>query len=375
MFLVIYAYALYPLILLMISGINSMDRRPETGDRRPLEPSVTVVVSAYNEEKVIAERIRNVLDSTYPKEKLEILIGSDGSTDDTNKIIDEYASKGVRYLKWSERRGKISVINDLVEAATGEIVILTDSNTAYEKDAIEKLVRGFADERVGCVSGELIFRNTKENEVVNLEGVYWRYEQFMKRIEGVNGSLLGANGGIYAIRRNLFDPMERDTIVDDFLIPMKILEKGYRVIYEPQAIAYEETSKNIVQEMERRIRIGAGDFQALTRTWHLLNPARGFPAFAYFSHKVLRWLAPFFLICAFMSNMALLNHGLYRIMFIIQCIFYGAAIAGRMLAKAGVKAKLLGLPHYFVSMNIALFLGFIRFCTNSQSVMWKRTER
>lgn len=371
---VIYSYVIYPVILLFISRMSQARYAQRTTQSENYLPTVTVVVSAYNEEKVIAGRIENVLETSYPKEKLEILIGSDGSTDNTNAIIQGYVARGVQCFAW-ERRGKISVMNDLIKAAKGEIVILTDANTTYEKDAIKKLIRGLADEKVGCVCGELIFRNVKDNEVVNLEGVYWRYEQFLKRIEGANGSLLGANGGIYAIRKKLFEPLRPNTIVDDFLIPMKILGKGYKVIYEPQAIAYEETSKHIVHEMERRIRIGAGDFQALTRTWHLLNPFRGFPAFVYFSHKVVRWFAPFLLVLAFLANFSLINEPFYAGTFLLQCLFYIAAVTGRILSGVHIRFKMFSLPYYFVSMNLALLFGFFRFCTGSQSVTWKRTER
>ena len=374
---VVYSYTVYPLILALISRIRSTlyDVRCTTYGVQRTALTVTVIVSAYNEEKVIGDRIQNILDSDYPKEKLEILIGSDGSTDNTNQIIESYTSRGVKLLKWVDRRGKISVLNDLVASSTGEIIVFSDANTIYKKDAIAKLVRGFRDENIGCVCGELIFRNAGESDTGNLEGVYWRYEQFLKKIEGSMGSLLGANGGIYAIRKNLFEPLDKDIIIDDFLIPMRILEKGYKVAYGPEAIAYEETSKKIVQEMERRIRIGAGDFQALVRTWHLLDPRRGFPAFAYFSHKVLRWFAPFFLICTLFANAFLVASPLYAVAFLLQAVFYTLAIGGKILSSLKLKVKLFGLPYYFVSMNIALFLGFIRFCSGTQSAAWERTER
>jgi cellulose synthase/poly-beta-1,6-N-acetylglucosamine synthase-like glycosyltransferase len=368
--LVFYAYFVYPVVLL------AFRRRPETRDRRPETlPLVSIVIAAYNEERVIRERLDNLLKIDYPKDKLEIVIASDGSDDDTNKIVSEHAKDGITLAALSDRSGKVNVLNRVIPGLKGDIVVLSDANTFYKSDAIRNLIRNFSDTKIGCVCGELVFQSATDSEVGKLEGFYWRYEQFLKRVEGANGSLLGANGGIYAIRKNLFETLPSNTVVEDFVLPMKILEKGYKVIYEPDAIAYEETSKKMMQEMERRIRIGAGDFQALLLTWKMLNPLHGFKAFAYFSHKVIRWFAPFLLIAAFIANIILAGNEPYRLILVLQSMFYLAALVGRILSQFGVRFKLFGLPYYFISMNIALFLGFIRFCSNSQSVTWKRTER
>ncbi len=369
--LIIYTYLIYPAILLFFRRVT-FRRKIGHGDYFPF---VSVIISAHNEEKVIGDKLENCLKTDYPKDRIEILVGSDGSTDKTESIIEEYINKRTRLFKFKPQRGKVNVLNELVGRAKGEIIVFSDANTIYKSDAIPKLVHKFADKKIGCVCGELIFTNSRQREVGNLEGFYWRYEQFLKKIEGMRGSLLGANGGIYAIRKELFKALAPDAIIEDFIIPMKILEKGYKVVYEPEAVAYEEASKKIVQEMERRIRIGAGDFQALFLTWKMLNPLRGFSAFAYISHKVIRWLVPFFLIFAFTTNLVLLENKLYLIIFLLQCVFYSMAIIGRILSRSNLKFILFGLPYYFISMNLALFFGFIRFCTNSQSVMWRRTER
>ena len=367
---IVYCYFGYPLILMPLRAFLSDPLK-----KGKATPSVSLLISAYDEEEFIEAKLKNCLELDYPKGKLEIIVGSDGSTDETENIIKKYNAQGVKLCRFGQRNGKIGVLNNIIPQAKGEVVLFSDANTIFRRDAIRKLVRNFSDPRVGCVCGELIFKNAKENEVGNLEGFYWRYEQFLKRIEGARGALLGANGGIYAIRKALFKPLPSDVIVEDFVIPMKILEKGYKVIYEPEAVAYEETSKKIIQELERRIRIGAGDFQALLLTWRILNPFRGFAAFAYFSHKVIRWLVPFLLITVFLANMALCGRGFYLSIFIMQCAFYGIAIAGRLLSRLDMRLKMFRLPYYFVSMNLALLFGFIRFCTNSQSVTWRRTER
>ena len=368
--LILYTYFVYPAILLLFRRHGSIAHKAAE-----YEPEVSLVVSAYNEEKVIAEKIENLLTLDYPKGKLEIIIASDGSSDWTDAIVARYHSAGVKLIRINERSGKINALNTVIPVLKGKIVVLSDANTFYERDAIKKIVRNFEDSKTGCACGELKYRNLAENEVESLEGFYWRYEQFLKRIEGGRGALLGANGGIYAIRKELFEPLPANTLVEDFVLPMKILEKGHKVVYEAEAVAYEETSKKIVQEMERRIRIGAGDFQALSFTWRMLNPVHGFAAFAYLSHKVIRWFVPFFLIIALVSNVALLNNGLYLMIFAMQGAFYALAILGRTLSKLNMHIRMAGLPYYFVSMNIALFFGFIRFCTGSQSVTWKRTER
>lgn len=370
--LIIYTYFIYPAFLYLFYR-SPLKKKEASSDYR--WPKVSLVVAAYNEEKVIAKKIENSLDLDYPEDRLEIIISSDGSTDNTDTIAEKYVSHGITFLKFNSRRGKVNVLNDVIPKAKGEVVLLSDANTIYKGDAVKKIVRDFADPEVGCVCGELIFRNVEKNEVGALEGFYWRYEQFIKKIEGANGALLGANGGIYAIRKGLFEILPSNVIIEDFVIPMRILEKGYDVIYESAAVAFEETSKKVIQEMERRIRIGAGDFQSLLLTWKLLNPSRGFAAFAYLSHKVIRWLVPFFLISLFFINIFLIQERFYFVTFLLQSGFYSAAILGRILSRTNLRLKFFGLPYYFISMNIALFFGFIRFCANSQSVTWQKTER
>ena len=373
--LVVYTYLLYPGLLFVLVAI----RRPFQPRRMPTTtyevlPGVSIVVSAYNEESVIEEKIKNCLELDYPRESLEIIIASDGSDDRTNEIVKRFSDKGVILADYKERRGKAEVLNRTIPAAKNEIIVLSDANTFFRKDAIKMLVRNFGDDRVGCVCGEMRFKNSRENKMGELEGFYWKYEVFLKRLEGSIGSLLGANGGIYAIRKKLFEKIPSNTIIDDFVIPMKILEKGYSVVYEPEAIAYEETAKGIIQEMARRVRIGAGDFQSLILTKSMLNPLRGFSAFSFWSHKVLRWFAPFLLIGALFFNAFLAGEKFYLIIFISQVSFYTAALIGRISPKAG-RIKVFGVCYYFVSMNIALLVGFFKFLTGTQKVTWERTER
>lgn len=370
-FFVVYTYFMYPLFLLLWDRLMPrMEFKKNNG-----LPKVSLIVSAYNEEKVIRSRIENCLSLDYPKENLEVIIASDGSDDGTASIVKEYASKGIRLFDYKDRRGKVNVLNETVSKASYEIMAFSDANTMFKRDALKNLVRHFIDERIGCVCGGLQFVNAHDSKTGELEGFYWRYETMLKKLEGQRGSLLGANGAIYAIRKNLYEVCPEDTVVEDFYIPMKILQKGYLCVYDPQASAIEEATHKIIQEKERRIRIGAGDFQALFRLLPMLNPFKGFPALAFWSHKVLRWFAPFFLIMVFVANVFLIHEPLYSFMFGLQVVFYTMAWIGQILNWSGMHVKFFNLCYYFVSMNLALLLGFFRYVAGKQQVAWDRTER
>jgi biofilm PGA synthesis N-glycosyltransferase PgaC len=370
--LIIYSYVIYPAFLLLWDQVTETRLQLKTDETvRP----VSIIVAAYNEDKVIKSRIENLLSLDYPKDKLEIIIASDGSSDQTAAITKEYEKDGITLFDYKERRGKVNVLNETVQKAKYNIVVFSDANTMFKRDALRKLVTYFADERVGCVVGGLQFVNAKGSSTGELEGVYWRYETVLKKLEGARGSLLGANGAIFGLRKHLFTFLPADTIVEDFVVPMKILENEHYVVYAPEAVAIEEAAHKIIQEKQRRIRIGAGDFQALFRLWPLLNPARGFPALAFWSHKVLRWLGPFFMIIAFLTNLLLIKKPFFKLVFVLQYLFYIFAFLGQVFSRTGKNFKLFSLCYYFVSMNIALFQGFIRYVSGTQSVKWKRTER
>ncbi|VAX37422.1 Glycosyl transferase, group 2 family [hydrothermal vent metagenome] len=370
-FLIVYSYLLYPLLLVFLNKFH----KPVESVLSSQLPNVSIIIAAYNEETVISQRVKNCLALDYPREQLEIIIASDGSDDQTNELVRKFEDQGVILFDYKERRGKVNVLNDTVPRAKHEILVFSDANTDFEKDALKKLVRHFQEPDIGCVCGQLKFVNALGSKTGELEGVYWRFETLLKKMEGNRGSLLGANGAIYAIRKSLFVFCPPDTIIEDFVIPMKILEEGHRVVYEPKALAIEEAAKHIVQEKKRRIRIGAGDFQSLALLKPLLNPKRGFSALAFWSHKVLRWFAPFFIIIAFITNIFLLSNPYYQVLFLLQCIFYISAFIGQVLNWAGVQIKFFSLCYYFISMNISLFLGFVRFVTGTQKVAWERTER
>ena len=378
----IYSYLIYPLLLLIVTGIKQIkedldfawNRRSRRNNNIcQQEENVSIIIAAYNEEKVIRSRLENCLNLDYPMDHLEVIVGSDGSDDKTDDIVKEFANRGVKLYSFKERKGKTSILNETIPKAIGEIAILSDANTVFGKDCVKKLVRHFQNPKVGAVCGALRFERAED--INTSEDIYWKYENMLKFFENRLGSVLGANGGIYALRKVLFCQIPKDTIVDDFVIPMNIKGEGYNVVYDPEAIAYEDACKNVGAEFNRRVRIGAGDFQSIRLTKKLLNPLRGWIAFTFWSHKLIRWITPICLLFLFITNVLLSGGFLYKIFLTVQIIFYTIAVLGWFLSKRSTRLKILRSPLYFVTINAALFLGFVRFLTNTQKVTWKRTKR
>ncbi|HIE51552.1 MAG TPA: glycosyltransferase family 2 protein [Armatimonadetes bacterium] len=375
---VVYTYLVYPLLLYgwVTIGQGWADLRfilrlPDRRKRKPSLnfPRVSLVIAAHNEEKVIEDKLMNSLALDYPENKLEIIVASDGSTDRTNDLVRKFARHGVKLFDFPDRPGKIGALTRAIERASGQVIVLSDANVMYKPDAVLNLVRHFADPTVGGVCGELKLIGNAESPPG--EGMYWRYEVVLKRLESQIDSTLGANGAIYAIRKELFEPPPPYTVCDDFVIPMKIREKGYRIVYEPAAVALEEMAPTMEKEFGRKMRIGAAAFQAIFLTIGLLHPRQGFIAFAYFSHKILRWCVPFFLIIAFVTNLLLLRQGpLYAGLAGAQVVLYGSALLAHLMAKRR-RIKWLNLPYYFAYMNLALLLGFFRFLRGQQKAAWE----
>ncbi len=362
--IVLYTYVGYPLLLYLVP------LRPgdEPGVTR-LWPKISILVSAYNEEKHIADRIRNLLGLAYPPERLEILIGSDGSTDRTVELARQVADPRVKVLVTSLRSGKPAMLKRLAAEATGEVLVLTDANTHFADDALGELVQGLSDPHVGGVCGRLIL----ESERANCEGVYWNLETGLKLRESRLDSCIGANGAIYAVRREAWPDFPDRTLVDDLVIPLRMREAGWRTIFRPKALAFEEAPRSIRDEMARRIRLGAGGFQALGLCWRSLVMWRGAYVWSFWSHKVLRWMSPFCMLAALLANLALVGAQPFDGLLALQVEFYAIAAAGVILERSG--RRLLLAPRYFVAMNLALMVGFFRFVTRTQRVTWKRAVR
>lgn len=383
---IVYTYAGYPLVLTLISAAHQLrsDWRQvsRSGTRRIATqaelPHVAVLVAAFNEEQHIAERITNLLNQDYPAERLHIYIGSDASSDRTGDIVRSMAHPRLTFVDFTARRGKASVINDLAAMATQEILAFTDANTMFLPDAVQKLVRHFGRPDVACVCGELRLVKAdadplKTND--NQDHIYWRYERLLKFFESRIGGLLGANGGVYALRRELYRAIPAETIVDDFWISMQVVEDGQRCVYDPEAVALETIPERISDEFRRRVRIGLGNYQAFKRFAKLLSPLRGTVAFTFFSHKVLRWLVPHCMLMAFVCNLLLVTQNFYAALMVGQLLFYGGAWYAWRRSLTGAAPKALRLPLFFVSMNLGLWMGFWRYITVGASGVWARSAR
>ena len=370
--LVAYAYLAYPVLLLVLSSLVRQSRKRDEGSL----PFVTMLVAAYNEEKVIADKVRNFQELDYPNELIELVVGTDGCTDRTNELLKTVEDERVRYIPFPVRRGKASVLNDLVKEARGEILVFSDANTMYARDAVRRLVSHFVDPRVGGVCGRLELVAPSSERGSWGEAAYWSFENFLKKLEGQIKTVVGANGAIYALRRDLYSPLPTDKVImDDFLIPLRAVLKGYDVLYDQDARAQETVAPDVRGEFWRKVRIGAANFNALKEIAPLLNPRRGFVAFALWSHKIVRWLIPFALVLALVSNAFLLGESLYRATFAAQLVFYGLAAAGLVADRRGRVPKILLFPLTFVSANLGLLLGFFRFVTGTQKPAWARIER
>ena len=380
---ILYTYAGYPLVLIVLSSLKQVradwrylssgrSRRARGGDALP---SVAVLVAAYNEERHIEARIRNLLALDYPPGLLRIYVGSDGSDDATAQLVEPFVGERVIWRGFTERRGKPSVINDLAALAGEDVLVFTDANTAFAPETVRNLVRHLDDPRVGCVSGEL--RLVAADGTENQDHVYWRYERLLKFFEGRLNALLGANGGVYALRRAHYQPIPPNTIVDDFWISIELVRQGYRCVYDPEALAYEDVPARIGDEFRRRVRIGIGNYQALRRFASLLDPRRGMVALAFFSHKVLRWLVPHCMVVAAATNLllALPDAPIYRWLGVVQMAFYALALYGWWRSRGGLAPAALRIPLFLVSMNLALLVGFWKYLTGQFTGAWARTAR
>jgi poly-beta-1,6-N-acetyl-D-glucosamine synthase len=373
--IIIYAYFGYPIILFLLSSIFFPKQETEVKKNNSW-PYVSLLIAAYNEEKVIGSKIENCLALDYPKDLLDVWIASDGSFDNTNSIVKKYVStnKNIHLLEFP-RTGKSGILNKAIKSIRGEIVVFSDANTEYSTDALKRLVKHFEKPDVGCVSGRLYYRNPGKTISGKGESLYWKYETALKRMESQLGYVAGANGAIYAVRRDLFEPFPPRTINDDFTLSMKIVTKGYKSVYEGNAAVYEDVAPTMESEFNRHVRDGAGHYVAVVHLLGLLNPFLGLRSFIYWSHRIFRWMVPFLLILLFIVNISLLDELSYRVLFILQCIFYFIAIIGWVGIKKANLPFLIYVPFYFCNLNSALFLGFLRAVANVQKTTWERTER
>jgi cellulose synthase/poly-beta-1,6-N-acetylglucosamine synthase-like glycosyltransferase len=379
-FLILYAYFLYPILLFFAYAYSQVRRdwqyligrrNRRTPALTPEQlPKVTLIVPAYNEEACLPNKIDNLREIDYPPEKLEIVFVSDGSTDQTNHILASLLEPKAEIVLLPERKGKSEALNVAVSHAHHDILVFSDASTLFARDAIRKLVRHFHDSSVGVVCGALEFERTAESR--GTEGVYWKYESMVRLMEARLGATLTASGAIYALRREAYAPLAPETIIEDFLVPIGARKRGYRVVYDPEAIATDFAAASVAGEFTRRVRLAVGSFSSLGE---LMGPAlHGFTGIAFISHKLLRWLLPFLLIGLLLSNGFLLGRSLYRVAFLTQLLFYLWAGVG-FLFRHRVGRFRYGLMGYFLlAMNLAFLVGFFRFLAGREEGVWQRVN-
>ena len=341
-------------------------------DKKYIEPFVSIVIAAFNEERFISQKLTNCLELDYPKDKLEIIIVSDGSDDGTNDIIKGFQTKGVRVRSYPERKGKPTALNLGVAETRGEIILFTDARQILDKSSIRELVANFSDPQIGSVSGELMHISEDRNVSSEGMGVYWKVEKWMRERESQIHSMLGATGAIYAIRKSLFTPIPPETILDDMLIPLKGVLKGYRAIFDRSAKAYDISTKDLREESKRKVRTLGGNFQLIQLESRLMDPFSNPVFFQFISHKIFRLIVPFGMGLCFFSNIFLIST-FYILTLIVQCLFYLGAILAPW-APENHFGKIMKGAKVIVEMNLAAIKGLYRFITNSQLSVWEKAK-
>jgi cellulose synthase/poly-beta-1,6-N-acetylglucosamine synthase-like glycosyltransferase len=368
-----YSYVGYPVILWFFSRFRQEDLAVRADPA--VWPQVSICIAAHNEEAVIGRRIENLLALEYPPERMQILIGSDGSTDRTSEIVRLYRRPRIVFHDFALQRGKAEVLNDLVAVARGKFIVFTDAKTLFEPDAVKELIRGFRlTPRACAVVGKLECRTAEG--AVTPDNFYWRYETLLKTLESRFGTVLGAHGEIYAIKRSWFRALPPGTIVDDFLIAMLMrVERGGAVVFRPTAKAWETVPETVRDEFRRRVRIGAGDAHALRHTWALLSPRHGMLALSYWSHKMLRWMGPALIVTAFVANLWLVAYPWARALLIAHVAFYGFGFASRWLRNMPILRPLATAVWDVMTLNAALVMGMLEYVTGRAASVSQRMPR
>ena len=365
--LIFYVYLGYPILVFLVSRV--FPKRVKRGD---FEPLVSIVITAYNEERDIRRKLENTLLIDYPVEKVEIIVASDCSSDKTDDIVGEFADRKVRLLRQPERGGKTAAQNMAVENASGEIVLFSDATSMYRPNVLREMLPSFADEKVGCVAGKLIYVDDSGSTVGQAAKSYWSYETLLKESESSACSLIGVSGCIYAVRRSAYRPMYPEAC-SDFLIATVIYKQGMRTVYEPKAVCTEETNRQSKKEMRMRVRVISQTFTDLWRNREMLNPFRsGFFAVELISHKVLRYSIPLFLAAVFVASGILAWYSMfYFAVFLAQVSFYFLAFAAWVFERNDIKVGPLSIPLYFVLTNLASVVGFFQFLRGERYASWE----
>jgi len=378
---VAYTYVGYGLLLWCLVTIKRrLVKTPPPPDKPAELPLVTLVITAFNEEAVVDEKMSNCHALDYPVDKLTICWITDGSNDGTNDKLATYPD--VKVLFQPLRQGKTAAMSRGMAFIDTPFVVFTDANTLLNPEALVEIIHRFDDPKVGCVAGEKRVRQQATGDATAGEGLYWKYESWLKKMDDALHTAVGAAGELFAIRRELFEPMPNDTLLDDFILSMRIAAKGYKIAYCHTAYALEDPSADIKEEEKRKIRIAAGGLQSIWRLRPLLNPFRyGLLNFQYVSHRVLRWsVTPLFLFLLLPLNIALVfltNEArvLYLVLLCLQLLFYAAGYLGYRLARRQIKQKYLYIPYYFLFMNVSVIRGFSYLKKRKGSGVWEKAKR
>ncbi len=368
--LVLWTYVGYPFLLMLLLGF-----RRRRISRAAVEPAITLVITAYNEEQSIGDKLENCLKLNYPKEKLQILVASDCSDDRTHEIVRGFADRGVELMVLPERGGKTAAQNAAVREARGEIVVFTDASTEFTAEMLRDLTKSFADDRVGCVGAELEYVSDQQSGVGKGAGAYWRYERRVKSMESSVNSLIGVSGCLYAVRKDLYSEISPD-MISDFVIASEVYSKGFITVYGKGAISKEKTLENAQQEFEMRVRVAIRSINALIRYARMLNPFRyGLFAIQLLSHKVIRYLVPELLIALLAVHVSIVVLNVqsiipYDILLIGHLAVYGLSLLGWMTHSIGVRVPGLHIQFYFMQVNVAAFWALIRYIQGERKTIW-----
>ena len=378
--LVVYPYVLYPFVLFLTYSVTQAwrdlrylgsprNRRTETPSLSAL-PGVSIIVPAYNEESVLPAKIENLRDVDFPHERLQVIFVSDGSQDGTNQILQNLRDENYQCILLDDRKGKANALNQAVARATNEILVFCDASTIFEVDAIKKLVRHFSDPEVGAVCGAVRYQAGADAQ--QTEGAYWKYESALRMMEARLGAILNASGCIYALRRECFSPIPQSTILEDFVIPMRARRLGFSVLYDPEAVAIEFPASTVSGEFTRRVRLAVGSFRAVGDLVRV--PWKGFTPFALISHKLLRWLVPFFAITLLASNVVLMRSPSYRLALAVQVLFYCWAGLGFFFYQHMRRVRYGLVPYFLFAMHLAFIVGFFRCLVGSDRAVWQKVS-
>jgi poly-beta-1,6-N-acetyl-D-glucosamine synthase len=375
-----YSYIGYGIILYLLVKIKRLFPKRTFSNADPyFEPEITLIVAAYNEEDIIEQKINNSLDLDYPSGKLRLIFVTDGSDDATPAIISKYDQ--ITLLHQADRKGKLSAVNRAIKFVDTPFVIFSDANTLLNSASIRKIVKHYADPQVGGVAGEKkIISMEKDKAVAAGEGIYWKYESFLKRLDSEFYTVVGAAGELFSIRTSLFHDVPSNTIIEDFVQSLQLCKDGWVVRYEPDAYATESASSSMREEQKRKVRIAAGAFQAMIILKDLFNIFR-YPvlSFQFISHRILRWtLCPICLVTGLISNFLLVYYKegrLFIVVLLVQIVFYAMALTGWIFSKKNIKSKVFYVPYYFLFMNLSVFLGFYRHIRKKQTAVWEKAGR